>query len=207
MLEAIIAVSTQRLRLEISQVSASRKWEADLAHRRGGDGARAFEVLNVGRTCFRAEIVRLAQSLGLCACWRMLENADECFKNAAECGPDAYEYECERLVQKTVMGMRRNVIIMQQHAARCSSARAANMHQHAATCISMQQHTLASISMQHHAASCSMMQRHANKCSNMLNPLSCGSNMQQNAATCSIMRQDAVECKSRRSDEAHLQAR
>ena len=143
MLEAIIAVSTQRLRLEISQVSASRKWEADLAHRRGGDGARAVEVLNVGRTCFRAEMVRLAQSLGLCACWRMLENADECFKNATECGPDAYEYECERLVQKTVMGMRRNVIIMQQHAARCSSARAANMHQHAATCISMQQNALA----------------------------------------------------------------
>ena len=79
--------------------------------------------------------------------WRMLENADECFKNAAECGPDAYEYECERLVQKTVMGMRRNVIIMHQHAARCSSARTANMHQHAATCISMQQHALACSSM------------------------------------------------------------
>ena len=125
------------------QEVGSRKQKADLGHRRGGDVARAVEVLGVGRTCFRAESVRVAQSLGLCACWRMLENADECCTNAAECGPDAYEYECERLVQKTVMGMRRNVIIMQQYAARCSSARAANMHQHAATCISMQQHALA----------------------------------------------------------------
>jgi hypothetical protein len=192
---------------ERKQEVGSRKQKADLGHRRGGDVARAFEVLGVGRTCCRAEIVRLAQSLGLCACWRMLENAEECFTNAVGCGPDAYEYECERLVQKTVMRMRRNVMVMLQHAARCSSARAANMQQHAATCMSMQQHALACISMQHHAATCIIMQHNAYKCINMLNPLSCGSNMQQNAATCSIMQQYAAECKSRRSDEAHLQAR
>ena len=37
----------------------------DRGHRRGGDVARGFEVLGVGRTCCRAEILRLAQSLGL----------------------------------------------------------------------------------------------------------------------------------------------
>ena len=123
------------------------------------------------------------------------------FKNAAECGPDAYEYECERLVQKTVMGMRRNVIIMQQYAARCSSARAANMHQHAATCISMQQHALACSIMQHHVAWCTTMQTNAATCWTPYHAVATCSRMQQHAASCGKMRLNANRgdtCKSRR---------
>ena len=44
------------------QEVGSRKQKADLGHRRGGDVARGFEVLGVGRTCCRAEICLLYTS-------------------------------------------------------------------------------------------------------------------------------------------------